>query len=635
MSRVLLCVGCDSYTADPGYGDLHGAEIDARRIYETLIAPDNDYDSSVSKLLLSPTSGQFDNQIDSLFDLGQVDLLTIYFAGHGEVKDGFCYLCLSDARHDRLSTTAVSLTALFNKLSELRPRQVNLVMDSCQAGGAMLDMGNLLKPENLTGLGAPSISFLAACSPNQFADEDGEGGVATSVLMKYLAGDDVLRDDRPYLDLVELGRAVSAEVDPSAEDQTPITWGLNLYGWGEFAKNPHFVDTASGRLRSPVPIAPGSTAGAVIERHSEPLWRQYQSLVQAPSYRDLLNLLRSVCAELSEAGASVAPFMRGLATSLRTRAAASEDLLAESDVLACCAVALIPFDEDGGDSKALIRRLLLERRSVDASIRTELAESLEADRFALLDPSATMGDFFYLPIRVSRTLGWLSSGVIVDLLLDTKEGGAEREAVELAEAIVTAYRGSLVSMSDEQAPHLYVFASACRALGWQDLASQVLGAYFDSLESVAGMVARANLEPEDAAAYVLLRAAGGLPTELRLLAGPSQFLPGLLLPGTQLEMAGEWNRRLHTFDGRYMDFFLPEDYKEFGIPHIPNGTNFDPRLGHGIWTLGQLREWFDENHKPTIARNETIGAAETKAACLLASYLLPDRMPYFLETELP
>jgi hypothetical protein len=246
-----------------------------------------------------------------------------------------------------------------------------------------------------------------------------------------------------------------------------------------------------------------------------------------------------------------------------------------------------------------------------------------------------MGDFFYLPIRVSRTLGWLSSGMIADLLLNTVEEGTKREVANLSCVVATAYRGSLVSMSDEQAPHLYLFASACRAFGWQALAHEVLGQYFDSLESVEGMVARANLNPRDAADYVLLRATGGLPTALRLLAGPSQLLPGLLLSGAYLNMADKWNKRLHMFDGRYMDFFLPGDYGEFGAPEILSGTNFDPQLGHGVWTLGHLQSWFEENHRPTIVRNETIAAAETKEACLLASYLLPDRMPYFLETALP
>lgn len=633
MSKVLLSVGCDSYTADPEYGDLFGAEEDARRMYEALVTPTGGYDSSASKLLLSPNNAELDREIDVLFDLGQIDVLTIYFAGHGEMKGGFCYLCPSDVRYDRLSATALSLTALFNKLSELRPRQVNMVMDSCQSGGAMLDMGNLLKPENITDFGSPSISFLAACAPDQFANEDDKGGVATSALMKYLTGDEMLRDDRPYLDLVELGRAVSAEVD-AAEDQTPVTWGLNLYGWGEFAKNPYFTATAPGSLRTPVSIAPSSAAGAAIERHSESLWRQYQSLADDPSYRDLSELLRKVCGELANSGASVVPFVRGIATSLRARAETSNDLLAESNVIACCAVALVPFGEDG-DARALVRELLLERRSVDARIRETLRESLAADRFALLDPSATMGDFFYLPIRVSRTLGWLSSGVLTDLLLGTTEEGTKRETAELAGVVASVYRGSLVSMSDEQAPHVYLFATACRAFVWEDLAREVLRPYFDSLESVKGMVARANLEPEDAAAYVLLRTVGGLPTDLRLLAGPSQLLPGLLLSGAHLGMAGEWNRRLTAFDGRYMDFFLPSDYGDFGAMSIPNGTNYDPQLGHGIWTLRHLVDWFEDNHKPTIKRNRTIRFAETKAACVLAAYLLPDRMPYFVESELP
>ena len=633
MSRVLLSVGCDSYTADPEYCDLSGAEEDARRIYGALVTPAGDYDSGASKLLLSPTHDELSREIDALFDLGQIEVLTIYFAGHGEVKGGFCYLCPSDVRGDRLSATALSLTSLFNKLSELRPRQVNLVLDSCQSGGAMLDIGNLLKPENLTDLGSPSISFLAACAPDQFADEDEEGGIATSALMKYLTGDEMLRDDRPYLDLVELGRIVSAEID-ATEDQTPVTWGLNLYGWGEFVKNPYFTGTAPGRLRPPVPISPGSAAGAAIERHSESLWRQYQLLADDPSYRDLSELLRKVCRELADGGASVVPFVRGVATSLKARVEVSNDLFAESDVLACCAVALVPFGEDE-EARSLVRELLLERRSVDACVREMLRESLAADRFALLDPSATMGDFFYLPIRVSRILGWLSSGVLADLLLGTTEEGTKRETAELADAVASAYRGSLVSMSDEQAPHIYLFAAACRAFVREDLAREVLRSYFDSLESVAGMVARANLEPEDAAAYVLLRAAGGLPTDLRLLAGPSQILPGLLLPGAHLGMAGEWNRRLISFDGRYMDFFLPSDYRDFGSTSIPNGTNYDPRLGYGIWTLRHLGDWFEDNHKPTIKRNRTIRFAETKTACMLAAYLLPDRMPYFIETELP
>src|SRR5918995_925188 len=109
MSRILVSVGCDSYTADPDYGDLSGAEEDARRIFRALV-PSGDYNTNTSRLLLSPTHTELSREIDALFDLSQIEVLTIYFAGHGEVKGGFCYLCPSDVRGDRLSTTALSLT---------------------------------------------------------------------------------------------------------------------------------------------------------------------------------------------------------------------------------------------------------------------------------------------------------------------------------------------------------------------------------------------------------------------------------------------------------------------------------------------------------------------------------------------
>jgi hypothetical protein len=104
----------------------------------------------------------------------------------------------------------------------------------------MLDMNSLMKPEVLTGLNSPSISFLAAAAPEQYAGEEDEGGFATVALLRYLSGEEMLQDNRPYLDLVEIGRAVSESVGSTVPEQTPVTWGLNLYGRGEFASNPFF-----------------------------------------------------------------------------------------------------------------------------------------------------------------------------------------------------------------------------------------------------------------------------------------------------------------------------------------------------------------------------------------------------------
>jgi hypothetical protein len=109
--------------------------------------------------------------------------------------------------------------------------------------------------------------------------------------------------------------------------------GLNLYGQGEFARNPSFPDDPT-RRRPPVEIAPGTAAGSKVQEYSEALWLHYQSLAAEPSYKDLADLLRTVCEDIEEGGASALPFVRGVATSFRARSASSPDLLAESDVVA-------------------------------------------------------------------------------------------------------------------------------------------------------------------------------------------------------------------------------------------------------------------------------------------------------------
>jgi hypothetical protein len=147
------------------------------------------------------------------------------------------------------------------------------------------------------------------------------------------AGPFLFQDNRPYLDLAEIGRAVSQSVGSTVREQTSVTWGLNLYGQGEFARNPSFPDDPT-RRRPPVEIAPGTAAGSKVQEYSEALWLHYQSLAAEPSYKDLADLLRTVCEDIEEGGASALPFVRGVATSFRARSASSPDLLAESDVVA-------------------------------------------------------------------------------------------------------------------------------------------------------------------------------------------------------------------------------------------------------------------------------------------------------------
>lgn len=628
MTRLLISVGCNQYQHLP---ELHGAEEDARAIHEMLTGAIGEYDLDASRLLISPTIQELRDTFDAvLFAHQQIDVLTIFFAGHGVVKGGNYYLCMADTRYEKLSTTGLPLVSLFATISECYPQQVNIVIDACESGGAMHDMSTFMKPEVIGKVNSLSISFLAACTVDQYAHEENQAGVATTEILEYLRGDRILQDTRPFLDLVELGRAVSTDVLSRRDDQTPVTWGLNLYDQGMFAKNPHY---SGGNAEFPlrlVRIAPNSDIGRRVQQYSEALWVEYRQIVTDPSYRRLVNLLSRVCSDLESNGESCLPFIRGVATSLRARAAASADLLAESNALACCAVALLPYCQDE-NARSSVRDLLKERALFDKQAREALLQSLQQDRYNLLSPVGSAGDFYYLPIRVSRILGWLGISALIDEILGLSDAQLRDEIQGLIDPVLEYYSGSVAAMSDEQASSVCLFIKACQMCEWDDPARAVLNRYFDSTISVAGAIARGELELDKTLLYILVRGMGQAHQAYKLLAAPSEFIAVLMLCGEAYGLADEWDTRLIALDHKSVNFYLPDDYLAFSAEHISNGQNYTFSIGNGVWSLADLAGEFKKNCWPQIEGNETISQNETRALCILSSYLFPNRVPYFLE----
>lgn len=169
MSRALLAIGCREYHDRDYFDPLPGADTDAERVYGKLVEDSSHYEEPISQLLVSPGLEEVRSALDDLFDLNVVDVVSFFFAGHGVVHRGICYLCQKDTIGERLPTTALPIGDVLAALADIRPRQVNIVMDSCESGGAMLDLANILKPENLIGPESPNVSFLAASAPDQYS----------------------------------------------------------------------------------------------------------------------------------------------------------------------------------------------------------------------------------------------------------------------------------------------------------------------------------------------------------------------------------------------------------------------------------------------------------------------------------
>jgi hypothetical protein len=359
--NALLCVGCNRYTHLP---DLSGAEKDAKTVYSVLENGGMKYSDSASLLLLSPTAPEITAALNQISSSGsEVETLTFFFAGHGGVKAGSFYLCTSESTTDRLSMTAYPIVSLFQMIGEFSPRQVNIIIDACEAGGSAYDLPNLLKPEIAGSANSSSVAFLGACTANQSALENSGGGILTNELVRCFNGYYEIQTKALLLDLIEVGLFISPKVTEQYEEQKPIVWGLSLYGRGAVTGNPHYNPDQGETHFHVQNVPPGSAMGSRIRSLSPKLWSEYREMKTNPCPRRLLTLFSKVCGDSTDTGEIIA-VLEGLSGTLSVRARESSDLMAAWQSLATAAIFFLPrimLSEPAGEGFVKMPRAVFEK----------------------------------------------------------------------------------------------------------------------------------------------------------------------------------------------------------------------------------------------------------------------------------
>lgn len=619
--RVLVAIGCNDYLA---LDRLSGAEEDARRVWAQLVgSADDQYDLAMSHLLMSPTLHEVREVLADL-PTTSLEVLTIFFAGHGGVKAGSYCFCFVDSQLCRLATTALPLGSLLAVISELQPRQVNLIVDACESGGGMFDFPSVMRHGALGEDDSVGISVFAACGSQEYAAEDTFGGIATNELLKYLDGQKVLQTTRPYLDLVEVGRAVSAHVGRSTSLQTPVAWGINLQGESTFARNPSYIRSGVAIGFPELHIRP--YAGTVAETFGTELWEAHQQVASEVLPHQLIPLLRRIADHLVQEKHDLAAFFRGLSTSLGSFAADSKELLAESHVIDCLITVLLGRESQAGVA-SLVRDLLSDRCDFfpEASRRVQ---SLLQERFGLVNHQHALADLFFLPVRITSTLGWISSHLLIANLLGRPAAEEYNTARRIADDIIEKWGDSIVAMSDVQATGVFSFGVLCYDAGWSDLAEQFIARMFCDLALSKGVVARLGLTPAQMLQYLTGRSDDLVHIYPRLLANPSNVLSATLLCGAIFCLDDVWDPDLIRLDHRACNFFIPDSYAAFGEVPIEAGVNHGLNIGHGVWTLDDLRS-FLRGKRTDIGRAAAGLTPSQLASAIAASHALPDRLPLF------
>jgi len=614
--RALLAIGCDAYAE---LNPLTGAEADAAAIFELLIQPQiGDYDANRSRLLRSPTLQEVRLALtDMLFGDQPLDTVTVMFAGHGAVSGGSFYMAMSDSRAHALSATALSLADLFRMIAEAAPRQSYLVIDACESGGLISDLNVILKSEVMGELGTPGVTLLATAASNEGAVEVGGHGVGTTALIDCIRGDTFLQDSTTALDLVEIGRAVSERVS-AAGQQTPVVWGLNLYGPPGFCKNPH-AGTGNAPLRSVLVGWPDAGTSAAIGTNLRRLWEPYVAIPTRWEPRAFLNAIAPLLSSVGDDSEMRINLARRIADACAAQASESRDRYREIEVRAACVVALLPFAADA-KVEAYLVATCGEIAALVEQVTNAAVSAIDAYAFALV--TGGMSDLYYLPIRISKLLGWAGFAVHAALAAGEDCGSAGTSLADLFARIFETYSLSLVAMSDEQAPYVLSTLTAASRAGLNEQSERLLGHLFASGVDCRGRVAQADLDPSKVLEFLIARTEPPEEASIDMVAQPTELVLVLLRASRLFDLAEEFDTSLEALDHLALNAYLPDDFLNFGAEQIMGGVNAVFQIGHDVWSVGDIEAAWPNRPSP-----ESPGVA---MAALLASLLFPDRTPWFL-----
>ena len=180
--RKALCVGIDCYEK---ISDLHGCVNDANAVKEVL-QRNGDGTLNFDVKLLTATSetsyisrSTLKDSVEELFR-GDSEIALFYFSGHGSIDELGGYLCTSEiSRPDEV----LSLSDLMGLASQSKARNTIIILDSCFCG-------SVSGRKDMPGYSAihEGTTILAACSEHEYASEENNHGVFTSLMVEALYG---------------------------------------------------------------------------------------------------------------------------------------------------------------------------------------------------------------------------------------------------------------------------------------------------------------------------------------------------------------------------------------------------------------------------------------------------------------
>ncbi len=180
--RKALCVGIDCYKE---VDDLHGCVNDANAV-KAVLERNGDGTLNFDVKIMCATSeasyitrSELKDAIEELFK-SESEIALFYYSGHGSIDISGGYLCTSEVMRP---DDGLSLNDIMALVSQSKAQNKIIILDSCFSGNIAnpIDMPHYSILHNGT-------TILAACGEDEYATEENNHGVFTSLLVEALYG---------------------------------------------------------------------------------------------------------------------------------------------------------------------------------------------------------------------------------------------------------------------------------------------------------------------------------------------------------------------------------------------------------------------------------------------------------------
>lgn len=611
MNNYLLSIGCNEYDSS-SINNLGGAENDASNIFNCLVESEHSiYNKDISKCIKSPTLHQVRDALGyMLYDSICPDIFTLFFAGHGGVVDSTYYILLKDSNMDRVSLSAISLSEIFRIISSSSVKHVNLVIDACNTSGLVNDLLSIIKPEIIGKKGSIGVSILAAAASDESAVEYNGEGIFTSHLIKFINGEKKISSEVEYLDLEILGKNISTIFSSKGIEQTPSSWGLNLYGPNLFAKNLFFNSDDSIGIHNFSYIPSMSSLGTTLESFKNELWKYYEDIDNISDYSELLYLIQKNFDEISDDDKIL--FIRGVGYRFIEKID-NDTSMKKLELINVFKSLLLPY-LDNEDIREEMMFLIEFFKHFGRKSIIDINNNLEIDENFLINKSELFSNYYFLPIRISKLLSITAQLLLFDESLKI-------DIFKLINNIKTFYTNHFMIVNDLQAPYLYIFCKIFSKLNLQEHVKDIVEIYINNFFVINGNVAKLGISPEDTFKYIFQKYSGE-DIDTNLIAIPFHTGSVLLLVSKDYELDQYINLYMHNLDRKNFLLFIPKKLEDFALPLIHEGKNLILQCGLHFWTIEEFLSIYHEEIKNDNDIDELLNIC-----CISSSYIQPNRIP--------